>query len=232
MLLMMLLLRLQHLFRTDDGHSHLLPSRDGPDPVREIADVLVPALRAQLVQGRLQSPQIVSVQAARPLAAVDVLGELLRVLRPDELLVVGRADVDERLDGPAVLGRQEGRVDVGGRVEGRVVDGVPVDLADVEVLFDFGDTVGRDAVGYAPDPLRGRVVVVGQLLPVGARDQGDDAPWGFGGAAMVLAGRGEGRLVGGLGWQGMGGWTRRRTSGWRHIGATGIRRWRAMTREG
>jgi hypothetical protein len=29
--------------------------------------------------------------------------------------------------------------------------------------------------------------MVGQLLPVGTRDEGDDASWGFGGAAVVFA---------------------------------------------
>jgi hypothetical protein len=35
------------------------------------------------------------------------------------------------------------------------VDRVPVDLADVEVLLDLGDAVGQDAVGDAPDLVRG-----------------------------------------------------------------------------
>ena len=37
-------------------------------------------------------------------------------------------------------------------VEGRVLDAVAVDLADVEVLFHFGDVARGDAVGCAPDP--------------------------------------------------------------------------------
>lgn len=37
------------------------------------------------------------------------------------------------------------------RVEGRVLDAVAVDLADVEVLFHFGDVARGDAVGCAPD---------------------------------------------------------------------------------
>jgi hypothetical protein len=36
-------------------------------------------------------------------------------------------------------------------VEGRVLDAVAVDFADVEVLFHFGDVLGGDAVGCAPD---------------------------------------------------------------------------------
>ena len=37
------------------------------------------------------------------------------------------------------------------RVEGRVLNAVAVDLADVEVLFHFGDVARGDAVGCAPD---------------------------------------------------------------------------------
>jgi hypothetical protein len=37
------------------------------------------------------------------------------------------------------------------RVEGRVLDAVAVDFADVEVFFHFGDVAGGDAVGCAPD---------------------------------------------------------------------------------
>jgi hypothetical protein len=112
-LFMMLLLPLQHPLRTGSGFGDgddprpllllLFARRDRPHPVRQVRDVLVAALRAELVQGRLQPPQVVPVEAARPLAAVDVLGELLRVLRADELLVVGGADVYQRLDGLAAV---------------------------------------------------------------------------------------------------------------------------------
>lgn len=107
-----------------------------------------------------------------------MLGELLGVLRADKLVIVRRANVDERLDGL--------RAAVG-RVEGRVVDGVAVDLADVEILLDLGDLFRDDAVGDAPDALRGRVVVVGEGGPVGPLDEGDDAAGGLRGAAVVLA---------------------------------------------
>jgi hypothetical protein len=36
-------------------------------------------------------------------------------------------------------------------VEGRVLDRVPVDLADIHVFGHFGHTGGGDAVGCAPD---------------------------------------------------------------------------------
>lgn len=81
-----------------------------------------------------------------------MLRERLDVLGSRELVVVGRADVDQGADG---LVRR------GGRVKGRVVDGVTVDLADVEIFFDFGDVSGFDAVGNTPDfrVRRGRVWV-------------------------------------------------------------------------
>ncbi|KAL2019216.1 hypothetical protein VTK56DRAFT_9943 [Thermocarpiscus australiensis] len=190
MLLLLLLLLIQFfmnqaVYVSSDAGPLLFPRRNGPHPVRQVRDVLVPALPAELVQRLLQLPQVVPVQAAGPLAAVDVLCQLLRVLRPDELLVVGRADVDERLEGPVL--REDLRVDARRRVEGCVVDRVAVDLADVEVLFHFGDPLRGDAVGDAPHLVGCRVVVVGQLLPVGALDEGHDAPGGFGRAAVVLA---------------------------------------------
>ena len=39
-------------------------------------------------------------------------------------------------------------------VEGRVLDGIAVDFADVEVFFHFGDVDGWDTVGCAPDSWR------------------------------------------------------------------------------
>lgn len=170
------------------GGASWLPisSSHDPNPIRQVRDVFVPALRTQLIEGSLQSPEVISVQATRPFAAEDVLGELLRVLGTDELLVVGGPDVDQRLDGAA----QEGPRVVGGAgcwVEGRIVYRVPVDLSDVEVLLDLGDAVGLDAVGYAPDLVGRRVVVVGQLLPVFSRDESDDAAWVLGGATVVFA---------------------------------------------
>lgn len=124
-----------------------------PHPLRQIRDMLISALVPHRRQRRLQPKQILRVRPARPGAARNVLRQRLRVLRPDELVVVGGADVDERADGGT---RRGGR-----RVEGRVVDRVAVDLANVEVFFDLGDAGGEDAVGDAPDALGGRGVVVG-----------------------------------------------------------------------
>lgn len=138
---------------------------------------MILTLIGQRTQRNIQLEQIVLVQPTRPHAPEDVLGELLRILRADKLVIVRRANVDERLDGLNAVGW----------VKGRVVDGVAVDLADVEILFHFGDLFRDDAVGDAPDTLRGRAVVVGEGGPVGALDEGDDAAGGLGGAAVVLA---------------------------------------------
>lgn len=51
-------------------------------------------------------------------------------------------------------------------MEGRVVDRVAVDLANVEVVADLGDLVGADAVGDAPDAVGGCVVRVVDGGPV------------------------------------------------------------------
>lgn len=90
----------------------LLAGHDRPHAARQVRDVLVPALGAQLPQGLLQAQQVVHVGPARPLGPVDVLGQGLGGLRADELFVLGRADVRQ---GP------DGFVRVCGWVEGRVV---------------------------------------------------------------------------------------------------------------
>lgn len=64
-----------------------------PDTLRQVRDVLVAALGAQLLQRLVQGQQVVSVQPARPLRAVDVLCQGLGVLGPDELVVVWGPDV-------------------------------------------------------------------------------------------------------------------------------------------
>lgn len=64
-----------------------------PDALRQVRDVLVAALGAQLLQRLVQGQQVVPVQPARPLRAVDMLGQGLGVLGPDELVVVWGSDV-------------------------------------------------------------------------------------------------------------------------------------------
>lgn len=75
-------------------------------------------------------------------------------------------------------------------MERRELDAVPVDLADVEVLADFGDVRGRDVVGSAPDAFARGMVHVGEGRPVRVVNQRGDAAWGGGRAAVIFAGGG------------------------------------------
>lgn len=93
------------------------------------------------------------------------------------MLIVGRPDVDEGLDGRRAVSR----------VEWRVMDRITVDLADIEVFLDLGDTIRLDAIGNAPDLVGSPVVLIGQALPVGLFNQGDDAARCVRGAAVILA---------------------------------------------
>lgn len=73
-------------------------------------------------------------------------------------------------------------------MERRVVDGVAVDLADVEVLFYLVHLVGYDPVRDTPDLFGCGVMVIRQLFPIGPLDQGYDAAGGLRRSAVVLAG--------------------------------------------
>jgi len=189
------------------GDPRLVLGCNGPDTVRQVSNVLVPALRAQCVQSFLQLQQIVSVQTARSLAVVDVLCQCLGVLRADELIIVGCANVDQCLDG-ALGRRHNGGIDRietgrGDGVEGRVVDGIAVYLADIEVLLHFFDSVRVDPIGHAPDSLRRGIMVICQLFPVGPFDQGYDTAGGLGCSTVVFTERGveEGVSVLGSRWR-------------------------------
>ena len=122
--------------------------------------MLISTLLGQPPQRLLKLVQILPVLAARPAALHDLLSQRLRVLRSEELWVVWQADVHEALDRV----RDVRRLCIGSRcdglhrgahvllvVEGRVLDRVAVDFADVEVFFHFGDVAGWDPVGCAPD---------------------------------------------------------------------------------
>lgn len=148
-----------------------------PDTLGKVADMSVAAVGAELGEGRVEVVQIFLVEAAGPAAGDNVLGELVGVLGADKLLIVRGADVDEGRDGRGVVGW----------VEGGVVDGVAVDLADVEIVLDLGDAVRDDAIGNTPDLLGGRVVVVDQGVPVRRLDESDDAARSFWSASVVLA---------------------------------------------
>lgn len=176
-----------HVFRVCIHVGVASPALDLAQAVRQVRDVRVAALGAELVERPLELEEVVAVQAARALAPVDVFREGLGVLGPAELVVVGRADVDERADGRR-------RAVVGGRVEGRVVDRVAVDLADVQVPRHLGHVRGLDPVGRAPDLVGRAVVRVRERGPEGALDQRHHAPRGRGRPAVVLAGEFGGRV--------------------------------------
>jgi hypothetical protein len=194
--------------------------------------VLVRALLAQTPQRFFKLIQIIPVLATRPTALHNLLRQGLWVLRTEELRIVRQADVHEALDWIWQLGGVEGNV-WGGRydlvgcghvlwglfflrirvdLEGRVLDAVPVDFADVQVFLHFGDVLGGNAVGCAPDSgwgrgvlLRGEVIelerqflsfcvqscmvayLISQGFPELAVDQRHDATWIFACTAVVLA---------------------------------------------
>ena len=52
-----------------------------------------------------------------------------------------------------------------GRVERRILDAVAIDLADVEIFFDFCNMLGGNAVGGPPDTGRSACMLVGQGFP-------------------------------------------------------------------
>ena len=138
----------------------------------------VTALRAQVGESRIEPVQIVLVQATRAYASKDVFGQLLGVLGADELLVIRRADVNQGPDRPAAIGR----------VERGVVDGVAIDLADVEILLNLGDAFRNDSIGNAPDLVRRGVVMVSKAFPVRSLDKGDDPAGCLWGPSMILTG--------------------------------------------
>lgn len=64
---------------------------------------------------------------------------------------------------------------------------IAIDFTDVEIFLDFGDLFRLYAVGNTPYLFWRGVVVVSELLPVGALYEGDDAARCFRRASMVLA---------------------------------------------
>lgn len=140
-----------------------LGSEDGADALGEVANVVVAALGAQRLEGVVEVEEVLGVEAAGADRVADVGGEGLRVLRADELVVVRGADVDEGADGRGLGLSLAVGVDIGfggSGVEGRVMDGVAVDFANVQVVLDLGHLFGEDAVGDAPDAVGSGAVVV------------------------------------------------------------------------
>lgn len=74
------------------------PGFDFPTPPRQIKNVLVRTLLAQIPQGLLKLVQVISVLSAWPTALHDLLRQRLRILRTQELRVVRQTDIYETLD--------------------------------------------------------------------------------------------------------------------------------------
>ncbi len=121
------------------------------------------------------------------MAARDVFGKLLGVLRSYELVILRRANIDESSDRP--LGGQDRGIDIGGWVEGGIVDRIAVNLSDIKILLYLGDTVRLDAVSDAPCFVWRRVMVIRQLFPVRPFDQGNNTAWGFRCTTVILTGK-------------------------------------------
>lgn len=152
--------------------------------------MLIATLGAQTLQSRVKMQQVVAVEAAGSLGAVNVLSQSLDVLWSRELVVVGRANVDESANWLLVLllGYVVRRSSRACWMKGGVVDAVAVDFANVEVLLNLGDFFWNDAIGNAPDfAILGSRMGIGEGGPKGSLDKGDNAAWLFRRAAVVLA---------------------------------------------
>lgn len=68
------------------------------NPAGKIMNMNVAAFGGKFVECHIEVEKVFLVEAARALAAPDVHCKLLGVLRTYELLVVGRADIDESVD--------------------------------------------------------------------------------------------------------------------------------------
>lgn len=68
------------------------------------------------------------------------------------------------------------------------MDGVAVDLSDVEILLDLCHMVGVDPVSYSPYFVGSIVMVVCELFPVGPFNESDHSPRSFWRSSMIFAG--------------------------------------------
>lgn len=149
-----------------------------PHTGSKLTDVVVVAVRCQLLKSCIQSIKIIFVQATRTLALEDVLGEFLGVLRTHKLRVVGRSDVDQSLYSCRSICW----------LKWRVVDRVSVYFANIEVFFDFGHLFGLDSVCDSPNFVRGGVVTVAKGLPMRSLNERNYSSGCLGCTSVVLAG--------------------------------------------
>lgn len=113
-------------------------------------NVMIATIGSKLTEGGIETQQVVFVQAAGALTAEDVLGELLGLLGTDKLLIIWGSDVDQSANRGGAIGR----------MEWSVVNGVAVDLTNIEILLDFGYFLGNDTICNPPNSLWSRVVTI------------------------------------------------------------------------
>lgn len=108
--------------------------------------MLIATLRTQTIQRNFQFIQIIHILATWPAAANNVFRKCLRILRPEELWVVRQTNVDQTLDlfqhAIRCVGRMYGLI--GCRhvlIEGSILNAIPIDLSDVEILFHLSDVM-------------------------------------------------------------------------------------------
>lgn len=66
------------------------------------------------------------------------------------------------------------------------MDCVSIDLTNIKVFLNFSDLLRDDAVSNAPYSLWGRVVMIGQLFPVGSLNESYNTTWSFWGASVIF----------------------------------------------
>lgn len=146
-----------------------LPFLNLPTPRHKISNMPIPTLPTETQQRLLQIKKILPILATRAPGLQNLPRQRTRLLGPQELRVLGQADVDQAFDWGGVWG--------GGGLEGCELDAVPVDLADVEVLAHFGDLGRGDVVCGAPDAFSGFVLGGSAMGGGGAGWEGGRLTW-------------------------------------------------------
>lgn len=126
-----------------------------PDPGSQIFDMVISAIWAETVQGFFQAQEIIFVWSTWTDTLLYMLGELLRRLRTDELVVFRSPNIYQGLYRRRSIAW----------IEGGVMYGVAVYLTNVEVLPNFGNSGSFYSIGGTPYFVRRRVVMICQCLP-------------------------------------------------------------------
>lgn len=118
--------------------------RHGSDPVGKVGDVFVSALWTQLKECALEVEEVLSILPAGTMALVDLGCNGGRFQRPEKLVVVWEADVDQTFD---VRDRLVRGMEVG------ILYGVSVDLTNIKIFSDFIHILANDTIGDTPYPV-------------------------------------------------------------------------------